>query len=339
MLYKIIIYVQKNLKKKKYFAKSITNLKIKGNSFNKRNNNNTNLHGHRNNSSSINKIKNVQQYTINNPMKNVLSKKTNNNEITYREENIYQECEENDSNEYITNEFQNFFKQKKIFKRKFSPNEKLENDRAPKKNKSIKNNKKEILQIQRLSNKSHRNLNIVNLTSNNSRQNSLIDKPIRINYKGDIKNENCKNNNNYDVELSKNKINKLYKKDYPLNDNNSSLETENEISQNIQDLKSRINFTGTNESFLEYIKMIKIKAEITYLLESMFKRKNDKIDGNGEYNKTKNNNYRTNCFEEFRKIKITDEKKENEFTLNIYKYLSDQLIKLNKTRLEREDIS
>ena len=133
----------------------------------------------------------------------------------------------------------------------------------------------------------------------NNQKNKVIksalnhNKPIRINYYNNYRKEN---GNNLKKENSKNAQN---------------------IQDKIDDMKRKIGFEGNNDEFIEYIKILKIKADITQLVINMFN--NDKnIDEDGI----------KNCFLNLEHL-MSNKVKEDKNLLNIYQYLIEQLLQVN----------
>lgn len=145
-----------------------------------------------------------------------------------------------------------------------------------------------------------------NANKNNNKMNSCINdnNPIRINYIRDY--ENKKNENNYGIT--------------PRNDNNNNLYENNKakkIQQKINNMKKKIGFEGNNDEFIEYLRIIKIKADITYLVENMFNS-----GGNSDEETTKM------CFKKLENL-IENKNNEEKNLLDIYQYLVEQLLKTN----------
>lgn len=124
--------------------------------------------------------------------------------------------------------------------------------------------------------------------------------PIRINYY-----------NNYRKENGNDSVKENYK-------NNQN------IQNKINDMKKKIGFEGNNDEFIEYIKILKIKADITQLIINMFS--NDKnLDEDGI--KT--------CFSNLEHL-MSNKVKEDKNLLNIYQYLVEQLLQVNN--INKNDI-
>lgn len=122
--------------------------------------------------------------------------------------------------------------------------------------------------------------------------------PIRLNY---YDNSSKKNGNN---DLKKENIKKAQNK--------------------INDMKKKVGFEGNNDEFIEYIKILKIKADITELVINMFN--NDKnIDEDGI----------KKCFLNLEHL-MSNKVKEDKNLLNTYQYLVEQLLQVNN--INKNDI-
>lgn len=178
--------------------------------------------------------------------------------------------------------------------------QKIINSKKNKQNMEYKfNNTNQIINHFNLSNtKIDKNLNLNSYINNN--------KPIRLNYN---------NNYNYD-EISQRICNKLSNINKNENDINQYDNIES-IQNNIDDLKHNFNFIGNNDEFIKYLKIIKMKAELTNLVEILF-------------NNGKNIDER-NAEKYFYKIDNMVEYKNNEEKnlLNGYQYLIEKLVEIN----------
>lgn len=96
------------------------------------------------------------------------------------------------------------------------------------------------------------------------------------------------------------------------------------IQKKINDLKKKIGFKGNNDEFIEYIKILKIKADITQLIVNMFNNGKN-IDENGI----------KNCFLSLEHL-MSNKVKEDKNLLNIYQYLIEQLLQVNN--INKNDI-
>ena len=140
----------------------------------------------------------------------------------------------------------------------------------------------------------------------------------------DFKNiKSCVNHNkpiriNYNMEIEKD-----IEKDYNINqknENNSIYDKYKKIQNKIDNMKKKIGFEGSNEEFIEHLKMIKLKAEITNLVENMFTNNEDSKDIDEEETKK--------CFQNLEKL-INNKVTEDKNMLSIYQYLVEQLLKVN----------
>ena len=136
---------------------------------------------------------------------------------------------------------------------------------------------------------------LLNKTNNNksNKYDSNNDKPIRLNYNKDIGKE-------------------MNDKE----DNDDSYEYNKTLQYKINDMKKRIGFEGNNDEFIEYLKIIKLKSDITYMAKNIF-NSDEKV----------NEEDIKKCFYKLEHLK--NKINENENLLNIYKYLTEQLLMEN----------
>jgi hypothetical protein len=146
---------------------------------------------------------------------------------------------------------------------------------------------------------------LLNKTNSNKviKNGSNNDKPIRLNYNKDIENEISDKENI-----------------------NNSNEYKYNIEQKINKMKKKICFKGNNDQFIEYLKLIKLKSDIINMVTNMFTD-----DDNEKVNEEEIKKY-------FYKLEhLKNNRNENENLLNIYKYLTEQLLMANN--INRCDIS
>ena len=118
--------------------------------------------------------------------------------------------------------------------------------------------------------------------------------PIRVNY-------------NMNINQEVNDKNKIAKK--------NSYDYKNKLQKKINNIKKEIGFEGNNDKFIEYLKLINLKSDITNLVKNIFN--NDEKSNEAKIKK---------CFYKLENLKSKNN--ENENLLNIYKYLSEQLLKM-----------
>ena len=121
----------------------------------------------------------------------------------------------------------------------------------------------------------------------------------------------CLNNNNpirlnYNIDIDK-----------TLNDKDIIISKNKKIQQKINKIKNKFHFEGNNDEFIEFLKIIKLKADITNLVEKMF---NDGKNLNEEIIK--------NCFYKLENF-VNNKNNENENLLCIYQYLVEHLLNSN----------
>ena len=144
--------------------------------------------------------------------------------------------------------------------------------------------------------KSHYMLN----NTNNSKNILCLNRnnPIRLNYNLEID----KTMNEKDILISKNK----------------------KIQHKINKIKKTFEFKGNNDEFIEFLKIIKIKADITNLVENIF-NKGKNLDEEGI----------KKCFYKLENM-MNNTKNENENLLYIYQYLAEHL--LNSNDIKKNEI-
>lgn len=186
-----------------------------------------------------------------------------------------------------------------LFQKKNQPNQPLslnsKNYFNKEKVKSRQNHKSKNLKNENYITNKTINQFLLNNTNNNKEINTCLkqNKPIRLNYNKDIiQDRNDKENSSM---------------------NNNSYEYYKNLEQKINNMKKNIGFEGNDDEFIEYIKIIKLKADITNLVGYIFNN-NEKFSEE-EIKK---------CFYKLEQLKKN--KNENENLLNIYKYIAEQLL-------------
>ena len=161
--------------------------------------------------------------------------------------------------------------------------------------KSRQNHKHKNLKYENYTTNKTINQFLLNNTNNNKEIDTCLEqnKPIRLNYNKDIiLDRNGKENSNM---------------------NKNSYEYYKDLEQKINNLKNNIGFEGDNDEFIEYLKILKLKADITNLVGYMFN--NDDKFNEEEIKK---------CFYKLEQLKKNQN--DNENLLNIYKYIAEQLL-------------
>ena len=170
-----------------------------------------------------------------------------------------------------------------LFQRKNKPISFYENN-CYKKHKNIKN----------ITNREISSFMDVNRTvPKNMKSYVASNKPIRLNYNNDLQN---------DI---------IERKSHKKNINTS-------YNEKINNLKQSISFKGDNEEFIEYLRIIKIKSDITKLILGMF-----------QMDPYLNDEEIKICFNKIDKLSNNKIKKE---TGQIYQYLVEELIKVNNRK-------
>ena len=157
------------------------------------------------------------------------------------------------------------------------------------------NNKNNNLKYENYTTNKTINQFLLNNANNCKEMNTCLkqNKPIRLNYNKDI------------IQNRSSKENTIIK--------NNSYDYRKNLEQKINNLKKNIGFEGNDDEFIEYLKIIKLKADITNLVGHMFI--NDENINDEEIKK---------CFYKLEQLKKN--KNENENLLNIYKYIAEQLL-------------
>lgn len=171
-------------------------------------------------------------------------------------------------------------------------------------------------------NKTNHITNHINLNNPNSvkNMNSYINKykPIRLNY-------NKKHQYNEILQQTCNKYNnKIKDEDEKENEFDSNQNCE-QIQEKIDNLKNQFGFTGSNEEFIKYLEIIKIKSDLTHLVEILF--------NNGE---KLNEEKAEECFNKLENL-LEYKNNEEKNLLNGYQYLFEKLVKINN--LNESDIN
>ena len=152
---------------------------------------------------------------------------------------------------------------------------------------------------------------ILSNLNKNKKMNSCINdnNPIRINYNEKSKNFVITPRHDKNCDIISGSDSSII-----LCENNSKTK---KIQQKINSMKKKVGFEGNNEEFIEYLRILKIKADITYLVENIFNSKE-----NEDENITKM------CYKKLEKL-IENKNTEEKNLLNIYQYLVEQLLKTN----------
>lgn len=85
----------------------------------------------------------------------------------------------------------------------------------------------------------------------------------------------------------------------------------------IEDLMMKVNYNGNMKNFPSYIKELKLKAEITTLVQNMFKTE-------------------INCYEKLDMLLNSQSKKRDENVINMYKYLIEKLLRKNQKIIDNK---
>ena len=183
-----------------------------------------------------------------------------------------------------------------LFQKKSQPNQPVSYNTKNYFNKEKKKSRQNNLNYENYStNKTNQFL--LNNNNNYKELNTCIkqNKPIRLNYNKDI------------IQDRNGKENSFI--------NNNSYEYCQNLKQKINNMKNNIGFEGNDDDFIEYLKILKLKSDITNLVGYMFN--NDETFSEGEMKK---------CFYKLEQLKKN--KNENENLLNIYKYIAEQLLSM-----------
>ena len=160
-----------------------------------------------------------------------------------------------------------------------------------------------------LNNNSNNFLTLINIKTNNYKKNvNSFNQTNRI-----YNNFNGKNNKSF-----KHKIYCGFKnngKKYLLN---NSLENNSFESISIDDLINKVNFNGDKRDFPKYMKELKLKADITNIVQNMFKNE-------------------INCYDGLDKFLESYSKKKK--ILDVYKFLLERLIQINQNKINDNEIN
>ena len=106
-------------------------------------------------------------------------------------------------------------------------------------------------------------------------------------------------------------------KEYNLLDYNINKDDDELIQNKIDNLKNKFGFNGSNEDFIKYLNIIKIKSDLVYLVENLF-NDGDNLD-------------EENAIECFCKLEnlLNYKSNKNKNTLNIYQFLVEKLVEIN----------
>jgi len=157
-------------------------------------------------------------------------------------------------------------------------------------------------------NKTNQLLNHLNLNNNTKveqNMNSYINKnkPIRLNYNNDFKYEQI-------IKEIDDKFDDI--KDYNINKDDDEL-----IQNKIDSLKNKFGFNGSNEDFIKYLNIIRIKSDLVYLVENLFNDGENLDEENAE-----------KCFYKLENL-LNYKSNKNRNILNIYQFLVEKLLEIN----------
>ena len=96
------------------------------------------------------------------------------------------------------------------------------------------------------------------------------------------------------------------------------------IQEKINKFKNKFSFKGNNEDFIKYLSIVKIKAEIVSLIETLFNNGEKIIKENAE-----------ECFYKLENF-IDFKNKEKRNALKVYQYLVNKLLEINN--LNKNDV-
>ena len=82
-------------------------------------------------------------------------------------------------------------------------------------------------------------------------------------------------------------------------------------------MKSKCNFGGDDDEFIKYLKVMKIKSDLTNLVEIIFNNGEDMDEEKAQ-----------ECFDGLENL-LEYKNSEDKIELNVYQYLAEQLIKIN----------
>jgi len=233
-------------------------------------------------------------------IKNKIYYSNRNNDINFRNPNKFINLKDGD--------IQLFQK----FKNKQNSNIKIQTKTNIKNNKiNLYNNKFTKTHIGK-----HINLNNPNSVKN---MNSYINKykPIRLNY-------NKNNQNNEILHQTYNKYNNDIREENEKENGFNSNQNFEIIQGKIDNLKNQFQFLGSNEEFIKYLEILKIKSDLTHLVEILF--------NNGE---KLNEDKAEECFNKLENL-LEYKNEEEKNLLNGYLYLFEKLLKINN--LDKSDI-
>ena len=198
------------------------------------------------------------------------------------------------------------------------------------------NEKKDIQNIKEVPNYNTRQINksksyfIEKNSINNKNKNNYITlnntiNSIKANYKKNINSFNHKNRILNMYTGNKNNKSLRHKIYYGLEKNNvysgnESSENNSNDSINIDDLINKVNYTGEKRDFGKYMEELKLKAEITSLVQNMFKNE-------------------MNCYDGLDKFLDSYYKGKNKKILDMYKYMLDRLIQVNQNKINDDEIN
>ena len=152
---------------------------------------------------------------------------------------------------------------------------------------------------------------------------TLINTKTNSNYKKNVNSFNQINRiyNDFNGKNNKSFRNKIYcgfennGKKYILND---SLENNSFESISIDDLINKVNYNGNKRNFPKYMKELKLKADITSIVQNMFKNEINSYDGLDKF---------LDNFSKKKKI------------LDLYKLLLERLIQINQSKISDKVIN
>lgn len=96
------------------------------------------------------------------------------------------------------------------------------------------------------------------------------------------------------------------------------------IQEKINKFKNKFSFKGNNEDFIKYLNIVKIKAEIVSLIQTLFNNGQKMIKENAE-----------ECFYKLENF-IDFKNKEKRNALKVYQYLVNKLLEINN--LNKNDV-
>jgi hypothetical protein len=144
------------------------------------------------------------------------------------------------------------------------------------------------------------------ISINDKNMNSCINKnkPLRLSYF----------NNNENNEINRLNFDKIYN----LNKYNNIIDNNiKDIENKINLMKSKCNFGGDDDEFIKYLKVMKIKSDLTNLVEIIFNNGEDMDEEKAQ-----------ECFNKLENL-LEYKNSEDKIELNVYQYLAEQLLKIN----------